>query len=64
MCLYVDGLIYTGNDQTMLDKFKQSIIEFDSFDLGLMHYFLDIEVYQSDCRIFISQKKYVEEILD
>ncbi|XP_052477147.1 secreted RxLR effector protein 161-like [Gossypium raimondii] len=38
--------------------------EFDMSDLGLMHYFLGIEVYQSDCGIFISQKKYVGEIID
>lgn len=38
--------------------------EFDMFDLGLMHYFPGIGVYQSNCGIFISQKKYVGEILD
>ncbi|CAL8103869.1 unnamed protein product [Prunus armeniaca] len=38
--------------------------EFDMSDLGLMHYFLGIEVVQSSAGIFISQKKYVQEILD
>ncbi|CAL2235242.1 unnamed protein product [Prunus armeniaca] len=38
--------------------------EFDMSDLGLMHYFLGTEVVQSSARIFISQKKYVQEILD
>ena len=37
--------------------------EFDMSDLGLMHYFLGIEVVQSDAGIFISQKKYVQDIL-
>jgi hypothetical protein len=33
-------------------------------DLGLMHYFLGIEVVQSSDGIFISQKKYALEILN
>uniref|UniRef100_A0A3Q7EB50 Reverse transcriptase Ty1/copia-type domain-containing protein n=1 Tax=Solanum lycopersicum TaxID=4081 RepID=A0A3Q7EB50_SOLLC len=34
------------------------------FDLGKMHYFLGLEVVQSDDGIFVSQKKYVREILN
>ncbi|XP_061339070.1 uncharacterized mitochondrial protein AtMg00810-like [Gastrolobium bilobum] len=37
---------------------------FEMFDLGMMHYFFDIRVVQSSDGIFISQKKYVEDILD
>ncbi|CAL5368349.1 unnamed protein product [Camellia sinensis] len=49
----------------MFDDFKQSMmIEFEMSDLGLMHYFLGIEVAQSSAGIFISQKKYVREMLD
>jgi len=33
-------------------------------DLGKMHYFLGIEVVQSAVGIYISPKKYVQEILD
>ncbi|XP_052485085.1 uncharacterized mitochondrial protein AtMg00810-like [Gossypium raimondii] len=40
------------------------IIEFDMSDLGLMHYFLGIEVKQVAAGTFISQKKYAQEILD
>ncbi|GLT87811.1 hypothetical protein SLE2022_058710 [Rubroshorea leprosula] len=41
VCLYVDDLIYTGNDFGMLEKFKQSMkLEFEMTDLGLLHYFL------------------------
>ena len=65
MCLYVDDIIYTGNNSAMFDDFKQSMmIEFEMSDLGLMHYFLGIEVAQSSAGIFISQKKYVREMLD
>lgn len=65
VCLYVDDLIYTGNDSLMFDIFKKSMMEeFEMTDLGLMHYFLGIEVVQSPSGIFISQKKYVLEILE
>ena len=65
VCLYVDDLIYVSNDGVMLADFKKSMMnEFDMTDLGLMHYFLGIEVVQSPTSIFISQKKYVFEILD
>ncbi|GKU93862.1 hypothetical protein SLEP1_g7421 [Rubroshorea leprosula] len=63
--LYVDDLIYTGNDMVMFDKFKNSMMaKFEMSDLGLMHYYLGIEVNQSAAGFFISQKKYVQDILD
>ena len=65
VCLYVDDLIFTGNDSAMFESFKKSMmIEFNMSDLGKMHYFLGIKVVQSAAGIFISQKKYVQEILD
>lgn len=49
----------------MFDAFKHSMMtEFEMTDLGLMHYFLGIEVVQSATGIFVSQKKYVQEILE
>jgi hypothetical protein len=32
--------------------------------MGLLHYFLGIEVYQDKEEVFISQKMYVEKILN
>ncbi|RDX70119.1 hypothetical protein CR513_50672, partial [Mucuna pruriens] len=72
VCVYVNDLIFTGNDAAMFDKFKKSMmIEFDMtnlgmlhYFLGMLHYFLGIEVMQSAIGIFISQKKYMLEILD
>lgn len=64
ICLYVDDLIFTGNDKVMIDAFKASMMtEFEMTDLGLMCYFLGIEVVQSAAGIFVSQKKYALEIL-
>ncbi|KAG6480327.1 hypothetical protein ZIOFF_063827 [Zingiber officinale] len=46
-------------------EFKKSMmVEFEMSDLGMMHYFIGMKVVQSTKGIFISQKKYVQEILD
>ena len=55
VCLYVDDLIFTGNDDVMFKEFKKSMmVEFEMSDLNMMHYFLGIEVVESDDGIFIS----------
>ena len=65
VCLYVDDLIYTGNNTAMFESFKKSMmVEFEMSDLGMLHYFLGIEVVQSANGIFMSQKKYVQDVLD
>lgn len=63
--LYVDDLIYTGNDVGMCEKFKNSMkLEFDMTDLGKMKYFLGVEVQQSSKGIHLCQRKYAKEVLD
>jgi len=65
VCLYVDDLLYTGNDDSMFAEFKQSMMsEFEMTDLGRMHYFLGIEVQQNSTGIFIGQKKYAQQVLE
>jgi len=65
LCLYVDDLIFTGNDNAMFEEFKKSMkTEFDMTDLGRMKYFLGIEVLQKADGIFITQRKYAQEILE
>ncbi|BBN68061.1 transposable element gene, partial [Prunus dulcis] len=60
-----DDLLFTGNDEAMFVEFKSSMMsEFDMTDLGKMRYFLGIEVVQSSCGIFISQRKYAQEVLE
>ena len=45
VCLYVDDMIYTGNIE--LIDFKHAIqSEFEMTDLGIIKYFLGIEVHQ------------------
>ncbi|GKV49004.1 hypothetical protein SLEP1_g55778 [Rubroshorea leprosula] len=53
-----------GNNPTMIEDFKKSMMgEFNMTDLGLMSYFLGIEVVQRKDGIFICQKRYVAELL-
>ena len=62
--VYVDDLIFTGDDANMLFDFKKSMMrEFDMSDLGKMRYFLGIEVLQNSGGIYICQKKYALEVL-
>ena len=62
--IYVDDLIFTGDDDAILTDFKRSMLrEFDMSDLGSMRFFLGIEVLQRDDGIFICQRKYALEIL-
>jgi len=49
----------------MLAEFKAAVFnEFEMTDNGLMSYFLGIEVKQQQDGIFISEKKYMKEILE
>eukprot|EP00253_Pinus_taeda_P019954 PITA_19954 len=62
--LYVDDVIFTGNDDYLIKNFKSVMKEeFEITDMGLLRYFLGIEVDQNENGIFISQVKYVNEVL-
>lgn len=62
--LIVDDLIFTGNSSSMFEKFKQDMArEFEMTDIGLMSFYLGIEVNQSTDEILISLGSYTREIL-
>ena len=62
--IYVDDLIFTGNDEKLIKEFKVSMKnEFDMTDLGKMKFFLGVEVVQNSKGIYMSQRKYALEIL-
>ncbi|KAA0047101.1 reverse transcriptase [Cucumis melo var. makuwa] len=65
VCLYVDDLIFTGNCASIFEDLKKAMTqEFEMTDIGLMSYYLGIEVKQSEEGIFISQERYTREILE
>ena len=64
LLLYVDDLFGTGEEKLILDSKRKFATEFGMKDLGPMHYFLGLEVWQKPGEIILSQGKYVVEILD
>lgn len=64
VCLYVDDMIFTGNNSDMYKDFKKAMTkEFEMTDIGEMSFFLGVEVKQMRDIIFMSQKKYAEQLL-
>ena len=62
--IYVDDLIYTGNNEEIIQEFKKDMMKtFEMSDLGVMHYFLGIEINQEEDGIFICRKEYTENLL-
>jgi hypothetical protein len=60
LVLYVDDLFLTE----YIDECKYALAyKFEMKDLGMMHYFLGLEVWQINDDIFSSQGKYTVEIL-
>ncbi|KAG8489064.1 hypothetical protein CXB51_017032 [Gossypium anomalum] len=62
--LYVDDLLVTGSKEELINEFKEQMLKvFEMTDLGVMTYFLGMEVNQSDQGIFISQHIFALKIL-
>ena len=47
LLLYVNDLFLTGNEKQIMEIKKKLVEEFEMKDLGLMHYFLGLEVWKS-----------------
>ena len=62
--LYVDDLILTGDEQLIHSCKEDFAKEFEMKDLGLLHYFLGLEIWQREGEMFLSQGKYAREILE
>jgi hypothetical protein len=61
--LYVDDLFLTGAEKLIASCKRDLASEFEMKDIGLMHYFLELEVWQQPGEIFHRQGKYAVEIL-
>jgi len=62
--VYVDDIIVTGNDTNEIDRIKVALNrEFEVKDLGKLKYFLGMEVARSKDGIYVSQRKYVLDLL-
>jgi hypothetical protein len=64
LVLYVDDLFLTDTESLIVEcKYALLASKFEMKDLGMMHYFLGLEVWQRTDEIFLSQGKYTVEIL-
>ena len=63
LVLYVDDLFLTGSKR-LIGMCKEDLaLEFEMKDIGLMHYFFGLEVWQQLEEIFLGQGKYAVQIL-
>ena len=63
LLLYVDDMFVTGMDGLIADTKINLATEFEMKDLGMMHYFLGMEVWQNADGISLRQGKYAVEFL-
>lgn len=57
LVLYVDDLFLTGDEKLIAMCKRELTQEFEMKDLGLMHYFLGLDVWQRPSEIFLGQGK-------
>eukprot|EP00253_Pinus_taeda_P015977 PITA_15977 len=65
LVVYVDDLLMIGNIESYIASIKKELGKsFEMNDLGYVHYYLGIEVTQHPRSIFLSQKKYMGDLLN
>lgn len=63
--MYVDDLLVTGSSLTSILEFKKRMAtKFEMSDLGLLTYYLGIEVRQIEFGIILKQERYAKKILE
>ncbi|KAM1762795.1 hypothetical protein ACFX12_005393 [Malus domestica] len=64
LLLYVDDIIITGSAHSAIQQVIDALTsEFDIKDLGPLHFFLGIQISQTPNGLFLSQQKYIQELL-
>ena len=63
LLLYVDDLFLTREENLIAACKKDHASEFEMIDLGVMHYYLGMEVWQEDGHVFLGQGKYAADVL-
>ncbi|KAM1159487.1 hypothetical protein ACFX19_033223 [Malus domestica] len=64
LLLYVNDIIITGSATTEIQQVISDLTsEFDIKDLGPFHYFLRIQISKTANGLFLSQQKYVQDLL-
>ncbi|KAK9076083.1 hypothetical protein SSX86_004416 [Deinandra increscens subsp. villosa] len=64
LCVYVDDILLTGTREKDIQSFKEKMkTHFEMSDLGLLTYYLGIEVHQKSDGISIMQRAYAKKVL-
>lgn len=64
VCIYVDDILCLSSSLDLVTQFKLEMQQnFDMTDLGLLSYFLGMEVMQDKHGVFVTQKRYAQELL-
>ena len=63
LLLYVYDLFVIGTDGLIVDTRTKLAAKFEMKDLGMMHYFLGMEVWKNADGIFLGQGNHAVEIL-
>jgi len=62
--VYVDDIILTRDDEVEIEDLKHYLDQvFKIKDLGLVHYFLGIEILQVEKGLLLTQRKFAKELL-
>ncbi|KAL8119157.1 hypothetical protein AgCh_016606 [Apium graveolens] len=65
IAIYVDDLLVTGSSMENIVKFKKQMsMEFEMSDMGLLAYYLGLEVNQSSGGISLKQTSYARKLLE
>ena len=62
LLLQVDDSL-TGDEELIVECKRELFAEFEMKDLGALHFFLGLEVWQEPEENFLGQGKYIVEIL-
>jgi hypothetical protein len=64
LLVYVDDIIITGTDSTLIGNLKQNLqASFHMKDLRPLMYFLGLEVHTDSSGIFLKQRKYTQDLI-
>jgi hypothetical protein len=62
--IYVDDIIFSSTNKFFCDEFSKIIIDrFEMFMMGVLTFFLGLQIKQANKGTFISQMKYTRDIL-
>ena len=64
LLVYVDDLIITGNNSSLIASFIQQLGDkFSLKDMGSLHFFLGVEVIPTKAGLFLTQHQYIRDLL-